>query len=97
MTKNKVQLDKQKKLNELVRKLKAIAHPIRLEILELLQKEKKLTVTEIYLTLNLEQAITSHHLGILREKGIVDAVRKGKNIYYVLKLTNISGILELFS
>ncbi|MDD5569595.1 MAG: metalloregulator ArsR/SmtB family transcription factor [Bacteroidales bacterium] len=94
---NKASVDRQSKINEAVDKLKAIAHPIRLDIIELLGRNKKMTVTEIYIELNLEQAITSHHLGILRDKGILRAVRKGKNIYYIIKQENILKIIDCIS
>ena len=97
MQKEEILIIKQKKIAEAVRRLKAIAHPVRLDIIELLKKNKKLTVTEIYLKLQLEQAIASHHLGILRDKGVLDSVRDGKNIYYALKHENVAKIIDCIS
>ncbi|MFA6923147.1 MAG: metalloregulator ArsR/SmtB family transcription factor [Bacteroidales bacterium] len=94
---DKSSIYRQNKINDAVDKIKAIAHPIRLDIVDLLGKNKKMTVTEIYLKLNLEQAITSHHLGILRDKGILGSVRKGKNIYYIIKQENILKIIACLS
>ena len=51
--------------------LKAIAHPLRIAILKHLEGGKKLTVTEIHELLGIEQSTTSHHLGILKDKGRV--------------------------
>ena len=39
--------------------LRAIAHPLRLQIIELLQLNKQLTVTEIHQQLDVEQAVAS--------------------------------------
>ena len=64
--------------------LRAIAHPIRLTIIDLLYKNDKLSVTEIYEALNIEQAIASHHLRILKDKRVVAARREGKKSYYYL-------------
>ena len=47
-------------------RLKAIAHPMRIALIGLLQETEKLNVTEIYSKLNIEQATASHHLNILK-------------------------------
>ena len=64
--------------------LRAIAHPLRLQIIELLQLNKQLTVTEIHQQLDVEQAVASHHLRILKNKRVVDLERNGKNSMYFL-------------
>lgn len=72
--------------------LQALAHPKRLEILNLIA-QKSLTVTEIYSMLDLPQANISQHLQLLREAGIVIAKREGKEIYYRLKNKKIKEYL----
>lgn len=74
--------------------LKAIAHPVRISILNYLDGGKKLTVTEIHQLLNIEQSTTSHHLGILKDKGVLASKREGKNTYYFLKHPNLGKIIE---
>ncbi|MFW6225001.1 MAG: ArsR/SmtB family transcription factor [Bacteroidota bacterium] len=74
--------------------LKSVAHPIRLKIINLLIDYEKKTVTEIHKILNIEQAATSHHLGILKNKGILGSERDGKNCYYYLKQKKISAIIQ---
>ncbi|MDQ3192718.1 MAG: metalloregulator ArsR/SmtB family transcription factor [Bacteroidota bacterium] len=74
--------------------LKSIAHPIRLTIISLLENGEKLSVTEIYETLGVEQAIASHHLSILKAKGVVVSIREGKNSFYYLKHNCLSEILH---
>lgn len=75
--------------------LKAMAHPMRLKIIDILRNsEQALTVTEIYQALELEQAVASHHLSILKNKGIVVVSREGKNSCYSLKFETISAILD---
>ena len=59
--------------------LRAMAHPMRIAILKHLEGGKKLTVTEIHELLGIEQSTTSHHLGILKDKGVLCAKRDGKN------------------
>jgi DNA-binding transcriptional ArsR family regulator len=73
--------------------LRAIAHPIRLTIIDLLYKNDKLSVTEIYEALNIEQAIASHHLRILKDKRVVAARREGKKSYYYLRSEGFHKII----
>lgn len=74
--------------------LKAMAHPIRVAILNLLNNGKKLTVSEIHQTLKIEQSTTSHHLGILKDKGVLKSERSGKNSFYFLKNKNLEHIIN---
>lgn len=62
--------------------LRAINHKLRQQILRLLHQNEKMTVTEIYVKLRLEQSVASQHLAILRKAGFVNTVRDGKFIFY---------------
>ena len=84
-------------LNMLSRTLKAIAHPSRLAIIDMLETDQKLTVTEIYTRLNADQSSVSHHLSILRKRGIVGQERQGKFIYYFLQDTSYLSLLDCLS
>ncbi len=77
--------------------LKAIAHPVRIAILNLLEEGKKLSVTELHEMLKIEQSAASHHLGILKDKGVLASKRDGKNTYYFLKHENLTNIIECVS
>ena len=77
--------------------LKAIAHPMRIQILSFLEDGSMLTVTEIHEKLNIEQSTTSHHLGIMKDKGVLNSRRDGKNTYYFLKHEQLSNIVECIS
>ena len=74
--------------------LKAIAHPIRISIVSCLEKNKNKSVTEIHKFLGIEQSTASHHLGILKDKGVLSSRREGKNTYYFLKHEKLTSILE---
>ncbi len=84
-------------LEEAANMLKAIAHPMRIAILSFLEDGKKLTVTEIHELLGIEQSTTSHHLGILKDKGVLCSKREGKNTYYALKHKNLSNLINCVS
>jgi DNA-binding transcriptional ArsR family regulator len=64
--------------------LRALAHPHRILIVEMLHRNKEMNVTEIYEELGIEQAVASHNLRILKDRGIVTVRRDGKNSYYAL-------------
>jgi DNA-binding transcriptional ArsR family regulator len=64
----------------------------RQQLLKLIEEEKKITVTEIYVRLRLEQSVASQHLAILRKAGIVITQRDGKFIYYAVNFKRIEEI-----
>ncbi|MBE9491725.1 MAG: helix-turn-helix transcriptional regulator [Bacteroidetes bacterium] len=82
------------KLESAASKLRAIAHPMRIAIIELLNTGTKLNVTQIYKKLNIEQASASHHLNILKNKGVLVSKREGKKIYYSLKSQTLKEIID---
>lgn len=90
MRKTKLDVDK---LEAAASKLRSMAHPMRIAIIDLLI-DKQLSVTEIYEKLNIEQASASHHLNILKSKGILVSKRQGKKIFYSLKSTTLTEIID---
>ena len=77
--------------------LKAIAHPMRISIIGLLEGGDSLNVSEIHKKLGIEQSTASHHLGILKDKDVLVSKREGKNTYYSLKHENLKNILNCVS
>lgn len=74
--------------------LRALAHPLRMKILEFIDKHKTINVNKIYNTLKLEQSITSQHLRILRIAGIVVTKREGKFIHYSIDYPKVANVLK---
>ena len=74
--------------------LKTIGHPVRLQIIEHLAKNKQMSVSEICETLNLEQSLISHHLNNMKLKGILNSTRQGKNRYYHLELEEVLTVIN---
>ncbi len=81
-------------LDKAANMLKAIAHPMRIAIIGFLEGGKKLTVTQIHELLEIEQSTTSHHLGILKDKGVLSSKREGKNTFYFLRHQNLTQIVD---
>jgi DNA-binding transcriptional ArsR family regulator len=73
--------------------LKAVAHPTRLAIIQLLDIQSDLTVNEICETLNCEQSLISHHLINMKLRGILQSHKDGLNVYYSLKEREVTKLL----
>jgi len=74
--------------------LKALAHPTRIRILELLDQEGR-CVSNIGEKLDLKQSNISQHLGILRSRGILSLRREGGHSIYCVKDMRALKILNL--
>jgi len=72
--------------------LRALNHKLRQQLLKLIDEQQKITVTEIYINLRLEQSVVSQHLAILRRAGIVSTKREGKFIFYSLNYKRLQEI-----
>jgi len=72
--------------------LRAINHKLRQQIIRLLEENKRMNVTDIYVKLRLEQSVASQHLAILRRANIVRTERQGKFIHYSLNEKRIADI-----
>ncbi len=83
-----------RRLEEAASKLRAMAHPMRIAIIGLLEKNEQMNVTQIYEALKIEQASASHHLNILKTKGVLESRRSGKNTFYFLKHEALSQMIE---
>ncbi len=82
------------KLEMAASKLRAMAHPMRIAIIDLLNANEKMSVTQIYKKLKIEQASASHHLNILKNKGVLISRRDGKKIFYSLKSNTLKEIID---
>lgn len=74
--------------------LKCIGHPVRLQIIELLDSEGELTVTAIYEALAIEQAVASQHLNLMRDKGVLASRRNGVNVYYRIRDPRVTQVID---
>ena len=72
--------------------LRAINHKLRQQIMRLLEDQQRMTVTEIYVQLRLEQSVASQHLAILRRAGIVETFRDGKYISYSINAERLAQL-----
>ncbi|HEV55926.1 MAG TPA: ArsR family transcriptional regulator [Phycisphaerales bacterium] len=75
------------------RVLKAVGHPDRLAIVELLE-HGEMSVGEIADALGTKQAMTSGHLVRMRDRGVLYARREGTKMYYGIANKNVIRLLH---
>ena len=71
---------------------RSLNHTLRQQAIKTIHENKRITVTELYVKLRLEQSVASQHLAILRKAGIVLTLRDGKFIYYSINYSRIKEI-----
>jgi len=73
--------------------LKALAHPVRLQILDALREESQ-CVCHLTTLLNKRQAYISQQLAVLREAGLVVDEKEGQNVFYRLSDERVFRVLD---
>jgi DNA-binding transcriptional ArsR family regulator len=82
-------------LRKTVLVLRSVNNKLRQQIIEILEENESMTVTDLYIKLRLEQSVASQHLAILRRAGVVATERSGKFIYYRVDKERINHISRL--
>lgn len=84
------------KVHRIAEVLKTIGHPVRLQVLELLEQEEPLCVNEIQQRIGIEteQSMLSHHLIKMKDRGILTSEKRGMNVYYRLADRHILHIFD---
>ncbi len=83
------------KLQKTVLLIRAINNKNRLKVLHLLHENKRMTVTDLYKKLRVEQPVTSQHLAVLRKFGFVQTERVGKCVYYSINYDRLKEVFTL--
>jgi len=94
---------------EVVTVCKALGDPTRLKILELLKSkgrsccdliardERGLCACDIEESVGLSQAAVSHHMGLLKRAGLVNAEKRGRWMYYSRNERAIASLAEMLA
>jgi ArsR family transcriptional regulator len=82
------------KLEKIAEIFQGLAYPVRLQILELLEDGKDYPVNEILNKVQIEASLLSHHLAKMKNIGILESYRQGRNIYYKLAIKEISKVFD---
>ncbi len=79
--------------DELAVRFKALAHPVRLQILDLLRNGEA-CVCHMETALDKRQAYISQQLMVLRDAGLVDTRKEGLQVFYCLSDDVTTALLE---
>jgi len=78
------EIAKTKRFAAALARARALADEQRLTIVEILRREGELCACELQAALGVTHATVSHHMAVLTSAGLVNAVRRGKWMYYRL-------------
>lgn len=73
--------------------LKTVAHPVRLQIVDLLDRGER-TVTALCQLLGAQQPYVSQQLNLMKSKGVLSSRRSGNQVYYVLADPRVAKIIQ---
>ena len=73
---------------------KALAHPVRIRILEILVRGGR-SVHELQEALGVDQPIVSQQLAVLRAKSVVDARKEGTAVRYTVRDATVRDLLDV--
>jgi DNA-binding transcriptional ArsR family regulator len=73
--------------------LKTVAHPVRLRIIDLLEAGEQY-VAQICKRLNAPQPYISHHLSLMKAKGILSSRRNGSQVLYWVANKNVIEVIH---
>lgn len=92
----KTKLHSKEKLKKAARILKVVAHPVKLEILQVLGKNEKMDVTTLceHIGIGCEISMMSHHLAKMRDNGILNSEKSGKQVFYTIADRSLLKLLD---
>jgi DNA-binding transcriptional ArsR family regulator len=73
--------------------LKTVAHPVRLQIVDLLDRGEK-TVTALCQLIGAQQPYVSQQLNLMKAKGVLSSRRNGTQVLYVLADPRVAKIIQ---
>ena len=76
--------------------LKTIAHPIKLEILQILAEQEPLDVTTLcgHVGMGCQISMMSHHLAKMKDNGVLVSEKRGKQVFYSIANRNLLNIFN---
>ena len=77
--------------------LRAINNDFRQQILDVLHRNRQLTVTDIFVKLRIDQSVASQHLSVLRNAKLVNTTRDGKYIHYSVNYSRVEKLKHIIN
>jgi len=81
---------------EYIKIFRALANEERLEIILKLYTEGELCASDIEKSFFMEQSTTSHHLNYLKNVGVLESRKQGRNVYYKVNTENLTFLYDKF-
>jgi len=85
----------QEQIEHAARRFKLLSEPVRLELLNRLQHQGEMTVTELVEATGHQQANVSKHLGLMAREGLLTRRKEGLYVYYDIADPTLSAICML--
>ena len=73
--------------------LRTLAHPHRLRMVQMLLRGEY-TVGELAEACNIPSNMASEHLGKMRDRGLLNSTRRGRQIFYEIAEPHLANIME---
>ena len=93
VTKKNSQLDFDA-LTEAAECLRILAHPSRLQVVQMLLSGKRYSVNDIAEACELAQPTTSDHLRLMQRCGFLESERDGRTVYYSIAEPHLKDIMS---
>jgi len=81
-------------LEDAAKVMRAVAHPLRLRLLEILGQKGESNVTALCEASGAPQPAVSQQLARLRHEGVLEATREGSQVFYRIVRPEVLGLLE---
>ena len=83
-------------LEGLAKIFKTVAHPVKLEILEVLESHEPMDVSSLCAEIGAECQISmmSQHLAKMKDNGILQSEKKGKQVFYRIADRRLLRVLD---
>ncbi len=92
-TQSRLNLIPLKRLEDAAECLRTLAHPHRLRMIEMLL-QGSYSVGELADSCGIPSHMASEHLRLMKDRGLLDSVRKGRFIYYEIAENGLAGIMS---
>ena len=92
MARSSSELIRENDLEKMSETLKAVAHPVRLQIVNILMNGER-SVGDLVRTLGTKQSLTSQQLSILKSRGVLKSRRNGNVVFYSVENSGIKNII----
>lgn len=82
---------------ELAHLLKAVAHPVRLQLLSIIRSSDEVCACDLYAPVGLTQPTVSHHLKLLTDAGLLTRTQRGTWAWFQVNEDRMGDIREVFA